>query len=172
MALHKEISKLVTDMNFTTGSGRSSRNSQGICNASMQPTIPTTPLPETPVNIATALHTPTTTPPARGAPSKSSRSAVTSTSNPNTPIPTNTKDGQIEVLPTCTTQFDRFVDPQGRPLQPGMVMFCEDLPFIVSANGKIYHYTGSNMKKLYVADPREHKFLVNEANMPSTITNI
>ena len=28
------------------------------------------------------------------------------------------------------------------------------------------------MKQLYVADPREHKFLVNEANKPGTITNI
>ena len=28
------------------------------------------------------------------------------------------------------------------------------------------------MKQLYVADPREHKFLVNEANRPGTITNI
>ena len=28
------------------------------------------------------------------------------------------------------------------------------------------------MKQLYIADPREHKFLVNEANRPSTITNI
>ena len=28
------------------------------------------------------------------------------------------------------------------------------------------------MKQLYVADPREHKFLVNEANRPGTISNI
>ena len=28
------------------------------------------------------------------------------------------------------------------------------------------------MKQLYIADPREHKFLVNEANRPSTLTNI
>ena len=28
------------------------------------------------------------------------------------------------------------------------------------------------MKQLYVADPREHKVLVNEANEPGTITNI
>ena len=28
------------------------------------------------------------------------------------------------------------------------------------------------MKQLYVADPREHKFLVNEANRPGTITDI
>ena len=79
---------------------------------------------------------------------------------------------QVEVLTPCTRQYDRFVDPQGRPLQPGTVIFCDDLPFIVSANGKIYNYTGGNMKQLYVADPREHKFLVNEANRPGTITNI
>ena len=28
------------------------------------------------------------------------------------------------------------------------------------------------MKQLYVADPREHKFLVNEANRPGTLSNI
>ena len=42
----------------------------------------------------------------------------------------------------------------------------------MSANGEIYNYTGSNMKQLYVADPREHKFLVNKTNRPDTITNI
>ena len=76
MALHKEISKLVTDMNLTAGSGRPSRNSQGICGASLQHTMPTTPLPETPVNIATALHTPVTTLPARHSPSQGNNSAV------------------------------------------------------------------------------------------------
>ena len=28
------------------------------------------------------------------------------------------------------------------------------------------------MKQLYVADPRQHKFLVNEANRPGIVTNI
>ena len=28
------------------------------------------------------------------------------------------------------------------------------------------------MKQLYVADPRKHRFLVNEANRPGTIANI
>ena len=72
----------------------------------------------------------------------------------------------------CMRQHDRFVDPEGKPLQPGMVIFCEDLPFIVSANGKIYNYMGGNMKLLYIADPSEHKFLVKEANRPSTFSNI
>ena len=62
---------------------------------------------------------------------------------------------------------------QDRPLQPGTVIIFKDPPFIFSAkNGKIYNYTGGNMKQLYVADQREHKFLVNEANRPGTITNI
>ena len=72
----------------------------------------------------------------------------------------------------CMRQHDRFVDPQGKPLQPGTVIFCEDLPFIVSANGKIYNYTGGNMKQLYIANPSEHKFLVNKANRPGTLSNI
>ena len=111
---------------------------------------------------------------ARSTPSQGNNSAVTDTSNSKTPmpIPIATQDRQVEVLKPCTRQYDRFIDPQGRTLQLGTVIFCKDLPFIVSANGKIYNFTGGNMKQLYVADPREHKFLVNEANRPGTITNI
>ena len=70
MASHKEISKLVIDMNHTAGSGRPSGNSQGIHGTSSQPTMPTTLLPVTPVNIATAPNTPVTTPSARNTPLK------------------------------------------------------------------------------------------------------
>ena len=94
------------------------------------------------------------------------------TSNSNIPIPITKQDRQVEVLTPCTRQYDRFIVPEGKPLQPGTVIFCDDFLFIVSANGKIYNYTGGNMKQLYVADPREHKFLVNEANRLSTLTNI
>ena len=73
---------------------------------------------------------------------------------------------------SCTRQHDRFVDPNGKPLQPGMVIFCDDPPFIVSANGKIYNHTGGNMKQSYIADPSEHKFLAKEANRPGTLSNI
>ena len=76
------------------------------------------------------------------------------------------------MLTPCTRQHDRFVDPSGKPLQPGTVIVCEDLPFVVSSNGKIYNFTGGNMKQLYIADPSEHKFLVKAANSPSTFSNI
>ena len=79
---------------------------------------------------------------------------------------------QVEVLPSCTRRYDNFVDPQGRPLQPGTVILCDDLPFIVSVKGSIYNYTGGNVKQIYVADPREQRFLVNEANRPGAIVNI
>ena len=68
------------------------------------------------------------------------------------------QDKQVEILMPCMRQQDRFVYPEGKPLQPGTVIFCEDLLFIVSANGKIFNYTRSNMKQLYIADPSEHKF--------------
>ena len=76
------------------------------------------------------------------------------------PMPTAAQDRhhQVEVLTPCTRQCERFVDPQGRPLQPGTIISCDDLPFIVSAKGKIYNYTGGNMKHLYVADPRDINF--------------
>ena len=171
-ASHKEISRLVTDMSLMTGSGRPSRNSQGICNTPLQPAMSTTPLPETPVNSATVPHTPVTTPVARSIPSKSNSSAVMNTSSPNTPVPISMQDRQVEVLMPCMRQHNRFVDPKSKPLQPGTVIFCKDLLFIVSANGKICNYTEGNMKQLYVAEPSEHKFLVNEANRPGTLSNI
>ena len=98
--------------------------------------------------------------------------AVTDTSNPNSPVLTSLQDRQVEVLTPCMRQHGRFVNPKGKPLQPGTVIFCEDLPFIISNNGKIYNYTGGNMKQLYIADPSKHKFLVKEANRPSTFSNI
>ena len=123
MASHKEISRLVTDMNLITGSGRPSRNSQGTCDTPLQPTMPITPLPETPVNVAMVLHTPVTILVARSIPSKNNSSVVMDTSNPSTPFPITMKDRQMEVIMPCTRQYDRFVDPEAKPLQPGTVIF-------------------------------------------------
>ena len=167
-ASHKEMSMLVTNMNITTGSGRSSRNSQGICNTLLQPTMPTTLLPEMPVNPATLPTTPVNPPLARS----NNSHTVTDTSNSNSPIAILTQVKHAEVLTSCMRQCDRFVDPTGKLLQPGTVIVCEDLPFIVSSNGKIYNFTGGNMGQLYIVDPREHKFLVKAANNPSTFSNM
>ena len=77
MASGKEISKLVTDMNLMVGSGRPSRNSQGIHDIALQPTpIPTNLVPVTPVNTTAVPHTPVTTPHARGDSSQGNNSAV------------------------------------------------------------------------------------------------
>ena len=163
MASHKEISRLATDMTITTGSRRPSRNSQGICSTLQNPTRPTTLLsdaPSTPVN------------------SQLVRSILpenrnhTASDTPNTPITTSAQDRQVEALTPGTKLHDRFVDPSGKLLQPGTVIVCEDLPFVVSSNGKIYNFTGGNMKQLDVTDPSEHKFLVKAANSPSTFSNI
>ena len=75
---------------------------------------------------------------------------------------------QVESFPPCVRQNDRFVDPSGKPLQPGTIIICDNIPFIVSNNGKIYSFTGGSFKQLYVADPSEHTFLVSLANSPST----
>ena len=58
---------------------------------------------------------------------------------PISPIASLTQDKQAEVLTPCTRQCDRFVDPTGKPLQSGTIIVCEDLPFFVSSNGKIYN---------------------------------
>ena len=172
MASCKEISRLVTNMNVTTGSDRPSRNSQGIYNTPLQPTMSTNLLPETPANPATVPSTPVASPLARSILPDNRSHAVTDTSNPKSSLTIPSQDKQVEVLTPCTRQHDRFVDPTGKPLQPGTVIFCEDLPFIVSNNSKIYNYTGGNMKQLYIADPSKHKFLVKEANRSSTFANI
>ena len=166
------ISRLVTDMKLIKGSGRPSRNSQGIHNTLLQPTMSITPLPESPVNPATVPHTPVTTTVPRSIPCDSTSSVVMDTSNPNTPVPISMQYKQVEVLMPCMRQHDRVGDPNDNPLQPGTVIVCDDFLFIVSSNGKIYSYIGGNMKQLYVADPSEHKFLVNEANRPGTLSNI
>ena len=134
--------------------------------------MPTTLLPETPVNSATVPGMPTPSPLAGSVLPDNTGHAVTDTSNPNSPVPTSSQDRQVEVLIPCMRQHSRFVNPEGKPLQPRMVIFCEDLPFIVSNIGKIYNYTGGNMKQLYTADPSKCKFLVREANRPSTFSNI
>ena len=98
---------LVTDMNLTTGSGRPSSNSQGICNTPLQPTMPSTPLQETLVTT-TMPHTPITTHITRSIPSNSNCSAVMDTSNLNTLVPITMQDRQVEVLMPCTRQHDRY----------------------------------------------------------------
>ena len=172
MASHKEMSRLVTNMNITTGSGRPSRNSQGICNTSLQPVMLTPPLPEMLVNPATVPSTQVSSPLARSILPDNSSHAVTDTSTSNSLIAILTQDKQAEVLTPCMRQHDRFVDHTGKPPQPGTVIVGEDLPFIVSSNGKIYNFTGGNIKQLYITDPSEHKFLVKAANSPSTFSNI
>ena len=172
MASHKEMSRLVTDMNITTGSGRPSRNSQGICNTLRQPTMPTTPLPEMPTNPATIPSTPVNSPLARSILPDNSSHVATVTPNSNSPVVISAQDKQVKTLTPCTRQNDRFVDPTGKPLQPGTIIICEDLPFIVSSNGKINKFMGGNMKQLYVTDPSKHKFLVKTANSPSAFSNM
>ena len=145
MASHKEIKRLVTDMNITTGSGRPSRNSQGICNTPLQPTMSMTLLPETPVYPATVPSLPIVSPLAEV------YSLTTAVMQSQILLPLIPQyqfhhRTEIEVLMPCMRLHDRFVDPKGKPLQPGMEIFCENLPFIVSANGKIYNYAGGNMK--------------------------
>ena len=163
MTSHKEISRLATDMTITTGSGRPSRNSQGICSTLLNPTRPTTLLsdaPNTPVNSQLARSI-----------LPDNRNHTTS-NTPNIPITASAQDRQVETLTTCMRQHDRFVNPSGKLPQPGTVNVCGDLPFVVSSNGIIYNFMGGNMKQLYITDPSEQKFLFKATNSPTTFSNI
>ena len=154
MTSHREISRFTTNMNTTTGSGRPSKNSQGICSASQHPTRCTT-LPSeaqsVPVNP------------------QFSRSVLTKNGSHPASNTTSTPPSQrqVEALTPCMRQNDRFVNPSGNPLQPGTIIVCNDIPFVVSSS-KIYNFMEGNMKQLYIADPSKHKFLVTSANSLST----
>ena len=116
MASCKEMSRLVTDMNFTPGSGRPSKNSQGICNTLQLPTMPMTLLPETPVNPATIPSTPVNSPLARSMLPDNRSHAATYTPNSNSLIAISKQDKQVEALTPCMRQHDRFIDPSCKPL--------------------------------------------------------
>ena len=159
MASCREISRLSTDMNTIAGSGRPLRNGQGNCSTSQHPNGYTT-LPSeaqsVPVNP------------------QFSRSVLTKNGShqPSNTMSTLPSQRQVEALTPCMRQNDRFVDPSGNPLQPGTVIVCNNLSFVVSNNRKIYNFMGGNIKQLYIADPSKHKFLVTSANSLSTFSNI
>ena len=130
--------------------------------------MPTTPLPEMSANPATIPSTPVNMLLARSILLDNSSHASTVTTHSNSLIVISTHDKQVKALTPCTRQHDRFVDPTGKP----HVIICEDLPFIVSNNGKICNFTGGNMKQLYVTDLSKQKFLVKAANTPSAFSNM
>ena len=159
MASHREISRLTTDMNTIPGTGRPSRNSQGICNESQHSMGYTTSQSDqqgTPVNTPLPRSVLT-----KNGPDHDSNSSGTSPSQ-----------RQVEFFTPCVRQNDRFVNPSGKPLQPGTIIICDKIPFIVSNNGKIYNFTGGSFKQLYVTDPSKHTFLVSLANSPNTFSSI
>ena len=159
MASCRELSKLTTDMNTIPSSGRPSRNSQGICNMSQHPmeyTASQSDQEGTAVNTQLPRNVLTT-----NDPNQDSISADTPSSQ-----------RQVESFKPCVRQNDRFVSPSGKPLQPGTVIICDKIPFVVSNNGKIYIFTGGSFKQVYVTDPSKHKFLVSLANSPSTFSSI
>ena len=146
-------------MNTIPSSGRPSRNSQGIHNMPQHPM-------EYTASQSDQQGIPVNTPLPRN---------VLTTNNPNEDsvlADTPSSQRQVESFTPCIRQNNRFVNPSGKPLQPGTVITCDKIPFVVSINGKIYNFTGGSFKQLYVTDPREHKFLVFVAHSPSTFSSI
>ena len=159
MSSCRELSKLTTDMNTIPSNSRLSRNSQGICNVSQHPM-------EYTASQSDHQHTPVNTLLPRN---------MFTASDPNQDSAlgdTPSSQRQVESFTPYARQNDRFVDPSGKPLQPGTIIICDKIPFIVSNNGKIYNFTGGSFKQLYITDPSEHKFLVSLANSPSTFSSI
>ena len=159
MASHNELSRLAMDISITAGTGRLSRNSQGICHVSPHTTRSTTLLSDAPSMPGNSQFT---------------RIILTEKGTHSAPDTPNTlpSDRQVGALTPCMRQHDRFVNPSGKLLQPGTVIVCKDFLFVVSSNGKIYNFTGGNMRQLYIADPSKYKFLVTATNSLSTFSNI
>ena len=159
MASHREISKLTTDMNTITCSGTPLRNSQGILITSQHPARYTT--------LQSEAQSVSVNP-------QFSRSVLTENESHQVSGSTSTPPSQskVEALTPCMRQNDRFVNPSGNPLLLGTIIVCNDLPFVVSNNGKIYNFMGGSMKQLYITDPSECDFLITSANSPSTLSNI
>ena len=159
MTSQRELSKLTTHMNTIPNSGSLSRNNQDICNVSQHPmeyTASQSDQQGTPVNNPLP------------------RSVLTANDPDQNSISADTPSSQrqVENFTPCVRQNDRFVNPLGKPLQPGTIIICDKIPFIVFNNGKIYNFTGGSLKQLYVADPSEHKFLVSLATSPIPFSSI
>ena len=110
-------------MNTIPSSGRLSRNSQGICNMSQHPM-------EYIASQSDQQHTPVNTPLPRN---------MLTANDPNqesTSADTPSSQRQVKSFTPCVRQNDRFVDPSGKPLQPGTIIICDKILFIVSNNGK------------------------------------
>ena len=88
------------------------------------------------------------------------RSMLTENSPDQDSISTDTPPSQrqVESFTTCVRQIDRFVNPSSKPLQPGTIIICDEISFIVFNDGKNYNFSGGSFKQLYVADPSKHKF--------------
>ena len=146
-------------MNTIPSSGRLSRNSQDIHNMFQHPM-------EYTASQSDQQHTPVNTP--------LPRNVLTSNDPKQDYISTDTpySQRQVKSFTPCVRQNDRFVNPSGKPLQPGTLIICDKIPFVVSNNCKIYNFTGGSFKQIYVADPSEHNFLVSLANSPNTFSSI
>ena len=124
MASHREISRLTTDMTTIPGSGRPSRNSQGIHNVSKHCMGYTT-------SQSDQHGTPISTPLPGSVLTKNGPDQDSSSSG------TPPSHRQVESFTPCVRQNDRFVDLSGNPLQSSTIIICDKIPSIVSNNGKL-----------------------------------
>ena len=158
MGSHRELSKVSTNLNTAPSSSRLSKNSRGIHHVSLHTMGNNSSQPDQP-------STPKNTPLPRRVPTDNSPEQDSALATPPS-------QGPVENFTPCVRQNNSFVDPSGNPLQPGTVIICNKLPFVVSNNGKIYNFTGGSFKQLYIADPSKHKFLASLANSPGTFSSL
>ena len=135
MASHRELSKLTTNMNTVPSSGRPSRNSQGICNMFHHPLGY---LALQSDQQSTLVNTPL------------SRSVLTNNGPDQESISARTlpSQRQVENFTLHFSQNNRFVDPIGRPLQPGTVIISNNGIFTISQEVALSSYMLLNLMSI------------------------
>ena len=140
MASCRELNKLTTNMNIIPSNGRPSRNNQGIYNMLQHPMEYTAPQLD-------QQCTPVNTPLPRQMLTASDHNQDSSLAD------TSSSQRQVESFTPCVRKNDRSVNPSGKPLQPGTIIICNKIPFIVSNNGKIYNFTGVALNNYILLTP-------------------
>ena len=134
MASCRELSKLSIDLNTIPSSGRPSKDSRGICHMSLQIMVNNSTQPDQP-SIPKNASLPRRVP-------------TDNSSEPDSALATPLFQGPAKNFTPCVRQNNRFVNPSDNPFQPGTVIICNKLPFILSNNCKIYNFTGGSFKQL------------------------
>ena len=114
----RELSKLSIDLNTVPSSSRPLKKSRGIHHMSLQIIGNNSTQPDQPSTLKNT--------------SLPRRVPTDNSSEQDSALATPPSQEPAENFTPCVRQNNRFVNPSGNPLQPGTVIICNKLPFIMS----------------------------------------